>query len=553
LGLLKPRSGQKGGLVIRPKQKSPKSQHGPDFRVEVVKTSLEKNLSVKEARKLYGVGSSTWYTWKRIYSEEGEEALRKYGESQKRGKKALPPAVQEKLREHALEVKRKFPYFGVLRVWKWLLRTAFLPVSFRQVRSTLAEADLIAKPVKKKRKPRKPRGFERVKPNDLWATDITEFQLAGGMTVYVIAFIDDHSRYIVSWGIYAGCSGELVLEVLRKGIGVYGRPNDMLSDHGPQFWVRRGKTQFQKFLQREDITDIKASTPEGNGKIEAFWASMKEEFVEATKRKGDLEEVRDRLAHWMNFYNFQRPHGEIDCTPAERYFQYQEAMKAEIQKRIRKNELELALSKTPPSQILGGTALGQDKVEVRKEDGQFIVRLGDQVLNKTDLDRKKESTHEPQEAAAGSDEGRGPGRKGEGVAGAPSTVGGEVDLGCMPGDGLETALLLQAGGADGPGDGDGGGDAGRPRTTERSADGSDESGAGDGRTPAGASETPKPDENLQEGAPHEGSETPEKRPEQAKTGPSDGNNDGDAGAGPAAGQASPPSGDASLEKQQESH
>ena len=176
--------------MARLKGKPPQSRHDPDFRVKVVKTSIEKKLSGKEACELFGIGTSTWFAWKKVYSQKGEDALRAYGESRRRVKKQLPPEAQEKLRSHVLEAKRDHPYFGVLRVWKWLLRTAFLPVSFRQVRHTLAEADLIAK-VKKKRKPRKPRGFERLKPNDLWATDITQFDLAGGMTVYVIAFIDD--------------------------------------------------------------------------------------------------------------------------------------------------------------------------------------------------------------------------------------------------------------------------------------------------------------------------------------------------------------------------
>jgi transposase InsO family protein len=424
--------------------------------------------------------------------------------------------VQEKLREQVLEVKRKHPYFGVLRVWQWLLRTMFLPVSFRQVRRTLAEADLIGKVLKKKRKPRKPRRFERTKPNELWATDITEFQLAGGMTVYVIAFMDDHSRYIVSWGIYAGCATELVLEVLRKGISVYGRPAEILSDHGPQFWVRRGKTQFQKFLQREDITPIKASTPEGNGKIEAFWGTMKEEFVERTKRKGDLEEVRDRLAHWINFYNFQRLHTEIDCAPAERYFQYQAAMKAEIQKRIRKNEEELALSKIPPSQVIGQSALGAEAVEVRKEGDRFVVRLGDQVLNQTDLDARKE-TKDATQAEPALEAGRGgQGRKGEGVPRPAGAVGGEDDHGGLQRDGDQADLLLQAGRADGEGDGRGGGDAGPEGAAEESARRGDEPGPGDGAAPSGAPAAGQPDADLRQTLPGETAEIPEERPGEAQ-------------------------------------
>lgn len=74
------------------------------------------------------------------------------------------------------------------------------------------------------RLPRQPRRFERSKPNELWATEITEFPLAGGQSVWVIAYMDDYSRYIVSWGVYASCATELVLEILRRGISVNGGP-----------------------------------------------------------------------------------------------------------------------------------------------------------------------------------------------------------------------------------------------------------------------------------------------------------------------------------------
>jgi len=519
--------------MIRPKRKSPRAQHDPAFRVKVVKTSLEKQLSVDEAHDLYGVGPSTWYTWKRIYVEQGEDALREYGHRRGSGKKQIPAAIREQVREQAIEIKRKYPFYGVRRVWQWILRTLFLPVSFRQVRQTLKEADLIGKPTKKKRKPRKPRRFERAKPNELWATDITEFELAGGQTVYLLAFIDDYSRFITSWGVYTSCVGELVLEVLRRGISVYGRPEDILSDHGPQYWVRRGKTQFQRFLQREDITHIRASTPEGNGKIEAFWGTVKEEFVEQTKRKGDLEEVRDRLGHWMAFYNFQRLHTEVGGAPAERYFQYQQALREEIQKRIRKNAKELALSKTPPSQVLGKSSLGEQVVEVRKEDGKFIVRLGDQVL---DDSKKKEETHETQEAAPGRDGRGGSGSKGEGVGGPGSARGGEDDRRGVPPGGNQADPLLQAGRADGPGDGgDGEAEAGA-RKEEGPPDGGDGAGERDGIAQAGAPPDAEPAADLEEAPAVGDPETPENPSGEAAEGSAGGGGlpDGAPPAGPAA-------------------
>jgi len=514
----------------RPERTSPRAQHDPEFRVEVVKTSLEKHLTLEEAQELYGVGSSTWYMWKRIYSQKGEKALREYGSRPGREKKAIHPELKRQLRDRTVETKRKYPYYGVYRVWQWVVRTFFLPVSFRQVRQTMAEEKLIGKVPKKKRSSRKPRGFERAKPNELWATDITEFELAGGQTVYLLAFLDDYSRFITSWGVYTSCVTELVLEVLRRGISVYGRPGEILTDHGPQYWVRRGKTQFQKFLQREDITHIKASTPEANGKIEAFWGTIKKEFVQETKRKGDLEEVRDRIGHWISFYNFQRIHTEVGGAPAERYFQYQEALRAEIQKRVRKNARELALSRISPSRILGTSSLGEQIVEIRREGDGFVVKLGDQVLT----DKKEEKNDATQEGTTGESGRGGSGSEVEGVAGAGRPGGGEIDLGSLPPDGNQADAVLQARGADGPGDVRGGDSEAGTRPQEGSAGGSVRLGDGDGRAQEGAPAPQEPGAGVQEAVQDQSAETSEDGPREAERRPSGKSGDGASAAGPAA-------------------
>ncbi len=60
--------------------------------------------------------------------------------------------------------------------------------------------------------------FERAKPNQLWQTDLFTFVLKRqNRRVYLVAFMDDHSRFIVSYGLHASQSSALVLEVLRAG------------------------------------------------------------------------------------------------------------------------------------------------------------------------------------------------------------------------------------------------------------------------------------------------------------------------------------------------
>jgi transposase InsO family protein len=542
---MSPIRGRKEACMATSKGKRFVRAFDPDQRVKVVKTALAKDLTLKEVREVFGVPGSTWSKWKQIYTARGEEALRKYGQGTGKSKKGLPPAAEEKIRRHVVAVKEKYPFFGVMRVWQWMLRSLFLPVSYRQVRSALAEAKLLGKKPRKKRQPPKPRRFERARPNELWQGDITEFSLAGDLTVYLIAFMDDHSRYLVSWGLYAACTSDLVLEVLRRGLSTYGRPKEILTDNGPQYKTWRGTTQFQKYLRKEDIRHILARPhhPETLGKIESFWAQMKREFLGQTKRKGDLEETRTRLAHWVNFYNFQRPHTEIKAAPAERFFQYQEAMRAEIAKRIKENEKELALSESPPTEVLGETVVGDQAFQVRKEGEEFIVLLGDREVNRTDLG--KEERREEKEAAAGKAGGGGLGSQSEGLDGAPSPGRGEDDLGGVPGDGTQAVNVLQAGRPNGGGDAPSGPDApGAGQATGRGG-GSDESGGRDGAPQAGAPADAEPRPGHQEALPPEGAQRgPGEAPEGHFHGPGP-RGDGDASP---PGSAAGPSDDTGLKK-----
>ena len=63
------------------------------------------------------------------------------------------------------------------------------------------------------------RRFERARPNQLWQTDLFTFMLKRqNRRVYLVAFMDDHSRFIVGYGLHASQSAALVLEVLRAAI-----------------------------------------------------------------------------------------------------------------------------------------------------------------------------------------------------------------------------------------------------------------------------------------------------------------------------------------------
>lgn len=490
------------------KEKGKRVRYTAEFKVEVVRTALGRKLDPDAVGKLYEIAPSTWMRWKKLYAEGGEEALR--GENGAEAKKpAGPPSPAEaKLRGHVLDVKRKYPAFGIVRVWQWLKRTLFLPLPVRFVRKTLAEEGLLTPVVSKRRAPRKIKRFERARPNQLWQSDITAFTLAKGLRVWLIGFMDDHSRYLVGWGLYAGQSGALVLEVFRNAVARYGRPQELLTDNGRQYKSWRGETDFQRELKREGIHHITSRPhhPQTLGKIEGFWGHMKREFL-AHAVMGGLEDMRERLGHWIAFYNFQRPHAGIGgATPSERFFQYSAVAKAEIEKGVQANEKELAFRDPSPPSVVGQGALGDQAVSVTKDGGEFVVTLGGREVQRTDLDPNKENADETQEAVAGAPGRVEPGGPGEGGPGPLGAVGGEAGRGGVPGDGAQAVGVLQAGGTPGGGDGGGGGAAAGPPCESHRRGG--EAVGSDGDAPDRAPAAGQPRADQPEALPGNGPERP---------------------------------------------
>jgi hypothetical protein len=48
--------------------------------------------------------------------------------------------------------------------------------------------------------------------------------------------MDDHSRYLVGFGLHASASGALVREAFLGAVVNCGLPEEVLTDQGPQLW-----------------------------------------------------------------------------------------------------------------------------------------------------------------------------------------------------------------------------------------------------------------------------------------------------------------------------
>ncbi len=102
----------------------------------------------------------------------------------------------------------------------------------------------------------------QARPNQLWQTDLFPFVLKRqNRRVYLVAFMDDHSRFITGYGLHASQSTALVLEVLRAALTSHGTPEEVLTDNGSQYVTWRGKSAFSKELERRGIRQVGPPPP----------------------------------------------------------------------------------------------------------------------------------------------------------------------------------------------------------------------------------------------------------------------------------------------------
>ena len=154
---------------------------------------------------------------------------------------------------------------------------------------------------------------ERV--NQVWSTDITYIRMEQGFC-YLVAVMDWHSRFVLSWALSLTMELDFCLEALSSALRK-ARPEIFNSDQGSQF-------TSEKFTGELKTRGIRISM-DGRGRcfdnifIERLWRSLKYEEV-YLKDYETVTEARAGIARWFQFYNHQRPHQSLNYrTPAASY------------------------------------------------------------------------------------------------------------------------------------------------------------------------------------------------------------------------------------------
>jgi len=258
-------------------------------------------IPLAEVARNRGVPRRTVYNLIKRFNQGGYEALVPKPRGRKR--EALNPAYEEKI----VQKWRDFPC-GVHKMWLEMTQQGF-GVSERKTQEIYRKNSL---KMNKRKRPSQIKfvRYEWPKPNMMWHTDWTDCPFTKKK---LIAFIDDHSRFIVHAEYFEHATTENTLLAFSNAIQKYGKPEMILSDQGTQFTPARGILgPFTRWCEEQGIKHIlgRIHHPQTNGKIERWFGTYKLEY----------QPQRWTLDEYIRIYNYERLHQGIGyAKPFQRY------------------------------------------------------------------------------------------------------------------------------------------------------------------------------------------------------------------------------------------
>lgn len=237
--------------------------------------------------------------------------------------KQVPPSVRElALKRRIDEIYTAHPYYGSRKI-AVVLRPEFggsRPTVQAYMR-TMGISAIVPSPNTSKPAPQ-----HRIYPyllrhvtashaNHIWGIDITYIRLSQGW-LYLTAVLDWYSRYVLSWALSQTLELDFVLSAVDNAL-LLATPEIWNSDQGSHF-------TSPKYLERLQLANVQISM-DGRGRArdniftERLWRTIKYEEVYLHDYASPKEAYR-QLAHYIHFYNFERPHQALEyLTPAQVY------------------------------------------------------------------------------------------------------------------------------------------------------------------------------------------------------------------------------------------
>ena len=258
--------------------------------------------------------------WHLAYKSGGFDALLPTGRSDCGVSRKIDPGLEEEIRyiKHtyprlsAAEIYRQLRDKGSIKNGQLSESTVLRFVNQMMLRERLTNNQDM-------------RRYERPHINEVWCGDSSVgpyLTTADGKKhrVYVIALLDDASRFITGVDVFFNDTFVNLMTVMKSAVAKYGKPARFNFDNGSAYKNR----QMELLAARigTTISYCHPYTPTQKAKIERWFRTMKDQWMASLDMRDfhSLDELRGSLYAFVRQYN-QSPHSSLSGrSPQERFF-----------------------------------------------------------------------------------------------------------------------------------------------------------------------------------------------------------------------------------------
>jgi len=328
---------------------------------------LAKHLgNVSQACKTMGYSRDTFYRYKELYEQGGEEALHEISRKKPIEKNRVPAHIEDAVLDIALanpalgqhrvanELKQKGIIVsdgGVRSIWLRNNLETFKKRLKNLEKHSAEEGILLTedqlKCLEKAKSQREAHGeIETEHPGYLISQD-TYFvgNMKGVGKIYQQTVIDTYSRTAFA-NLYTEKTAITAAHMLNESVLPWFEDQEVpvlrvLTDRGTEYCGKVEHHAYQLYLAVENIdhSRTKAYSPQTNGIVERFHKTMKNEFYDIAFRKKlyhSLEELQDDVNKWLSEYNEFRPHSGKYCYGKTPMQTFNESKKIAMDKHLEK-------------------------------------------------------------------------------------------------------------------------------------------------------------------------------------------------------------------------
>jgi len=148
------------------------------------------------------------------------------------------------------------------------------------------------------------RNFKATRPNEKWATDVTEFNVSGNK-LYLSPIIDLFNGEIISYELSERPNFAQIVTMLKKSFKKLPKTTDLIL-HSDQGWQYQMK-QYQAILKGKGIKQSMSRKGNclDNAIIENFFGILKSELFYLKKYKS-INELKNEIKEYIDYYNNER-------------------------------------------------------------------------------------------------------------------------------------------------------------------------------------------------------------------------------------------------------